>query len=67
MASEVDNTGSGAIDFAYLLAAVVAEAGGEVSITTDWFTAEENPFEGHGFNIREESGRIHIELAEEEK
>lgn len=64
MASSHDAAAS--LDIAYLVAALVEEAGGELTVSTEWFSLEDSPFLGKQIRIDEAEGLLHITLVEGE-
>lgn len=59
------SSGDKSLDLAYLVAALVAENDGSISVSEDWFTTTENPFVGSRLKLTNENGVITIELEEE--
>lgn len=58
------STDENVLDLAYLVAALVEEAGGELKVSQDWFTIEDSPFTGAQLKLTNENGFIVIKLEE---
>lgn len=52
------------LDISYLVAALIEENGGKLTVSESWFTLEENPFAGAHLKLTNENGLITIELEE---
>lgn len=61
MASSDDGT---SLDVTYILAALVEEAGGALTVSTEWFTSEKSVFEGKALEMGEIDGTIYITLTD---
>lgn len=64
MGSSSNNVPS--LDIAYLVAALVEEAGGTLTVSTEWFVSDQSPFEGKSLKMTETDGLIQITLTEGE-
>ena len=54
------------LDISYVVAALIEEAGGELEVSTSWFTSEHDHFGGKQLKLEELNGVIRITLAEGE-
>lgn len=61
----MESSDSKALDLAYLVAALVEEAGGRLEVSQSWFTSDENPFTGARLKLTSDGEIIAIELEEE--
>lgn len=55
------------LDFAYVVAALVEEAGGLLTVSTEWFNPNVNSFEGKRLQLTHVDGMLQITLAEGEE
>lgn len=54
------------LDIAYIVAALIEEAGGALEVSTSWFTSKQDHFGGKQLKLEELDGVLRITLVEGE-